>query len=147
MADEGQLSLKELQERFKDIYDEDIEEDQLKTDLNDLVTVTEEEDTEGSEDEKETQVQLVPLQLCGVRIQNLLKSHGDKMLMSEFEVIFFILPREQKEVYTLQIFHLTGVPFHHNHLLFNLLPSYSSSIQMCPSQEPYERPRSRMNWA
>ena len=39
-------------------------------------------------EEKETQVQLVPLQLCGVRIQNLLKSHGDKMLMSEFEVSF-----------------------------------------------------------
>jgi len=92
MADEGKLSLNELQERFKDIYEEEIEEDQLKTDLNDLVTVTEEEiaedlRTEDSE-EKETQVQLVPLQLCGIRIQNLLKSQADKMLMSEFEAAF-----------------------------------------------------------
>merc|ERR1719219_3222592 len=87
MADEGKLSLKELQERFKDIYEEEIEEDQLKTDLNDLVNVTEEEISEDSE-EKEMQVQLVPLQLCGIRIQNLLKSHADKMLMSEFEAAF-----------------------------------------------------------
>lgn len=87
LADEGKLPLKHLQEQFKDIYDEEIEEEQLKTDLNDLVELTEEEVTEDGE-EKETQVQLVPLQLCGVRIQNLLKSHGDKMLMSEFEAAF-----------------------------------------------------------
>jgi hypothetical protein len=87
LADEGKLTLKELQERFKDIYEEEIDEDQLKTDLNDLVTVTEEELSEDSE-EKELQVQLVPLQLCGIRIQNLLKSQADKMLMSEFEAAF-----------------------------------------------------------
>ena len=92
MADEGKLSLKELQERFKDIYEEEIDEDQLKTDLNDLVTITEEEISEDS-DEKETQVQLVPLQLCGIRIQNLLKSNSDRMLMSEFEVSVNFLPR------------------------------------------------------
>ena len=91
MADEGKLSLKELQERFKDIYEEEIDEDQLKTDLNDLVTITEEEISEDS-DEKETQVQLVPLQLCGIRIQNLLKSNSDRMLMSEFEVSVDFLP-------------------------------------------------------
>ena len=43
MADEGKLPLKDLQEQFKDIYDEEIEEEQLKTDLNDLVELTEEE--------------------------------------------------------------------------------------------------------
>ena len=43
LADEGKLPLKDLQEQFKDIYDEEIEEEQLKTDLNDLVELTEEE--------------------------------------------------------------------------------------------------------
>jgi hypothetical protein len=90
LADVGKLSLKDLQEQFKDIYGEDIDEDQLKTDLSDLVELTEEdvESEEDSEGEKETQVQLVPFQLCGIRIQNLLKSEGDKMLMSEFEAAF-----------------------------------------------------------
>ena len=40
-------------------------------------------------------LELVPLQLCGVRIQALLKEHGDKMLMSEFEAAFaekFMVP-------------------------------------------------------
>ena len=40
MADEGKLPLKDLQEQFKDIYDEEIEEEQLKNDLNDLVELT-----------------------------------------------------------------------------------------------------------
>jgi hypothetical protein len=43
LADEGKLPLRDLQEQFKDIYDEEIEEEQLKTDLNDLVELTEEE--------------------------------------------------------------------------------------------------------
>ena len=33
-------------------------------------------------------LELVPLQICGIRIQNLLKDHGEKMLMSEFEAAF-----------------------------------------------------------
>ena len=43
----------------------------------------------------EETIELVPLQLCGVRIQTLLKENQDRMLMSEFEAAFaekFMVP-------------------------------------------------------
>ena len=135
---EGRLNMMEFQERFKEIYNEDIDEEQIRTDLKDLVRIIEEEPETSlksetplkseissksaeAEENKENNnsinveslekpkkgpeiedeglkievksaqnliLELVPLQLCGIRIQNLLKENGDKMLMSEFEAAF-----------------------------------------------------------
>lgn len=76
---DGKLPLKEFQESFKEIYDEEVQVDQLKSDLKDLIQIT---------DDNPELIQLVPLQLCSIRIQNLLKENGDKMPMSEFEAAF-----------------------------------------------------------
>ena len=63
LADEGKLPLKDLQEQFKDIYDEEIEEEQLKTDLNDLVELTEEE------------VQNIIIKMCIKSLQVMVRLH------------------------------------------------------------------------
>jgi len=80
---DAQMPLDSFLEQFREIYSDELDLQQLKSDLKDLVVI------------QDNSIELVPLQLCGVRIQTLLKEHGEKMLMSEFEAAFaekFMVP-------------------------------------------------------
>ena len=83
-SEDGKMSLESFMLKFKEKHpDQVITETQLKTDLSDLVII----ETLELDDEAAT-IELKPLQLCAVRIQNLLKDHNEKISMSEFEAAF-----------------------------------------------------------
>lgn len=83
-APEGNMALEKFKTTFTDRYHSALNIEQMKTDLADLIVIKE----DISCDSDISTIALTPLQLCSVKIQNLLKDYQDKLLVSEFEAAF-----------------------------------------------------------
>jgi len=105
---EGMMLVEDFEKLYIEIHGSPPDIDKMESDLNDWVEIvqTKEEETvevdadksaneseddikcPGSNSKARRVIKLKPLQLCVIKIQNLLKDHSDKILMSEFEAAF-----------------------------------------------------------